>query len=90
MGQYIDVASLLQNYNVVEAPIPQKITMINGELVQQQKQYHKITSIENWTDAFIVYMSIYCEAHPDKFQNILKYMNTIRLGAKLCGNTNFG
>jgi len=91
MGQYIDLASLLQNANVVEASMPQKITMINGELVvQQQKQYQKITSIEKWTDAFIVYMSIYCGAHPDKYQNILKYMNTIRLGAKRCGNTNFG
>ena len=37
-----------------------------------------------WTDAFLIYFSIYCRAHPQKVQDLLKYMHTIRLGAKRC------
>ena len=44
----------------------------------------KINSIEIWTDVFIVYMSVYCSIHTTKFQELLKYMNSIRLGAKRC------
>lgn len=90
MGQYIDLASLLQNSNSIEATTPQKITVINGELVLQHKPQQKITNLEAWTDAFIIYMSIYCVAHPEKFQSLLKYMNTVRLAAKRCGTNNFG
>lgn len=41
----------------------------------------KITSLEAWTDAFIVLASIYLTRHPADIQGILKYMQTIRLGA---------
>jgi hypothetical protein len=40
-----------------------------------------IHTIEKWTDAFIVYISIYTFAHPEKYQALLKYMHIVRLGA---------
>ena len=60
-----------------------KIAFINGELIVQQKQSApKITYIETWTDAFIIYMNIYCSGHTEKFAQLLKYLHTIRLGVK--------
>jgi hypothetical protein len=60
-----------------------KIAFINGELIVQQKQNApKITYIETWTDAFIIYMNIYCSGHTEKFAQLLKYLHTIRLGVK--------
>lgn len=43
----------------------------------------KITSLEAWTDAFIVCASSYLTRHPADIQDILKYMQetSIRLGA---------
>lgn len=43
----------------------------------------KITSLEAWTDAFIVFASSYLTRHPADIQDILKYMQktSIRLGA---------
>ena len=41
----------------------------------------KITTLQSWTDAFIVFASIYLTRHPCDIQGILKYMQTIRLGA---------
>lgn len=41
-------------------------------------------------DAFLICFSIYCSAHVQKVQGLLKYMNTVRLGANRCGTNNFG
>jgi hypothetical protein len=90
MGQYIDLALLLQNSNLIKASNQQKISIVQGQLVIQQKQQPKITNIELWTDAFLMFPSIYCLAHAQKMHGLLKYMNTVRLGAKCCGTNNFG
>lgn len=84
-GEYIDLALLLQNNYIQQKP-NQTISLISGELVIQQKQQQKITNIEQWTDAFIVYTSIFCHTHPSNFQQMLKYLNNIRTAAKRCGN----
>ena len=49
-----------------------------GQLVAQPKSVAKIASIDNWTKAFLIFASIYLEAHPDKTQQILNYMHDIR------------
>ena len=60
-----------------------KIAFISGELIVQQKQNApKITSIETWTDALIIFMNIYCSVHTEICAQLLKYLHTIRLGAK--------
>lgn len=43
----------------------------------------KIPSIEKWTDAFPVYMSIYLTAYPDKAAQLLHYMFVIK-EASIC------
>ena len=45
------------------------------------KRVPKIHGIEQWTDAFMIFMSIYTLNHSDETQHLLKYMSVIRLGA---------
>ena len=83
-GEYIDLALLLINS---QASLSDNHTVIvsYGELLIGPKQQHKkIVNIETWTDAFLIFTSIYCTAHPLKFQGLLKYILCIRLGAKRC------
>ncbi|CAC5382731.1 unnamed protein product [Mytilus coruscus] len=65
-GEFIDLACLLQNTNIQNNSVKQIICFVQGELVLQQKQQQKNTSIDQWTDAFLVYISVYCLAHPEK------------------------
>lgn len=41
----------------------------------------KVTTIEKWTDAFLIFTSIYLKRYPDKTQDLLQYMNIIREAA---------
>jgi hypothetical protein len=41
----------------------------------------KTASVDTWTEAFIVFASIYLARYPSELQDISKYMKTIRLGA---------
>ena len=41
----------------------------------------KVASIEKWTDAFLIFASIYLKKFPGKLQEILQYMNIIREAA---------
>jgi hypothetical protein len=52
------------------------------ELVLQKTQNKvKIDNIDQWTSAFIVFISIFCKVHVSRFQELLKYLHTVRLGA---------
>jgi hypothetical protein len=55
--------------------------LIDGVLSIKEKNKQTIHTIEKWTDAFIVCLSIYTSAHPEKYQALLKYMHIVRLGA---------
>ena len=83
-GEYIDLTLLLINS---QASLSDKHTVIvsHGELLIEPKQQHKqIVNIETWTDAFLIFTSIYCNAHPLKFQDLLRYIHCIRLVSKRC------
>ena len=85
-GFYVDMASLLANSNTQEEG--EKIMTVNskGELVSKVKNTKTISNIKMWTDAFLIYMSIYTSVHKDKFQSRLKYAHDVRLGAERSGN----
>lgn len=80
-GEYVNLGSLL-----VRDPTKTQSSTLSvdaqGQLVAHPKQTHKISSVDNWTDAFLIFSSIYLEAHPNKTQQMLKYMHDIRLGAE--------
>ena len=90
IGQYIDLALLLHNSNLIESSNQQKVSIVQGQLVIELKQQPQITNIELWTDAFLIFLSIYCSAHVQKIQGLLIHMNIVMLGAKRCGTNNFG
>ncbi|CAG2211896.1 unnamed protein product [Mytilus edulis] len=79
-GEFIDLACLLNN-SVNTGSDKQKLTWAQGEFILQPiSQQSKITNIEKWTDAFIIFIYIYCAVHVNRFKELLKYMHTIRLG----------
>lgn len=39
---------------------------------------------------FVLSFSIYCSAYVQKIQGLLKFMNTVKLEAKLCGTNTLG
>lgn len=81
-GEYIDISLLFVN-SMSSSNDSQKITFVQGELIIQPKQSHpKINSIEVWTDAFMVALSVFGSALPETFHELLKHMYLIRLGAK--------
>jgi hypothetical protein len=49
----------------------QRLVPIEGELTVQQGN-----------NKVIIFTSIYCLAHPNRFHELLKYLSDVRLGAK--------
>ncbi|XP_048259891.1 uncharacterized protein LOC124131726 [Haliotis rufescens] len=46
-----------------------------------RRNYPRINTIKEWTDAFLIFVSIYLEKFGDKTQHMLKYMNIVRMAA---------
>jgi hypothetical protein len=83
--KYIDLSLLLPSISSqgFESAESNKLVLnLAGELQVKKSRSQKIANMEAWTDAFIVYMSVYLSVHVNKTQELLKYMNTIRLGEK--------
>ncbi|VDI58364.1 Hypothetical predicted protein [Mytilus galloprovincialis] len=76
------MGSLLNNSQNITG-VNQTLTFNQGQIILQPKQQDtRINTIGIWTDAFLIYISIYCSIHTSQFQELLKYMQTVRLGAK--------
>lgn len=83
-SEYINLASLLHS-SEASNPETQALLIHEGKLVlQAPPNRSKIHSVEQWTTAFILFTSIYCKAHPQRLQELLKYMHTVRLCASRC------
>ncbi|XP_062618517.1 uncharacterized protein LOC134280106 [Saccostrea cucullata] len=80
-GEYVNFANLL-----VRDPSKFQLSALTmnaqGHIIAQPKNANKITSIEKWTDAFLIFSSIFLAAHPSKTQQLLKYLHDVRLGAE--------
>ena len=75
-SEYIDIGSLLPNNIHIENS--QKLTIYQGELVLQKTQNKvKIDNIDQWTSAFIVFISILCKVYVSRFQELLNYLHTV-------------
>ncbi len=57
---------------------------VGQNLVAQQAPVNKkeIRDIGSWTNAFLIYMGIVMQKHPNRAQELLKYMETIRTYAQ--------
>lgn len=86
LGRYIDLALLLDTHSEME---DQKHIAVDqsGQLVLKSVQPSRsIQTIEAWTDAFLIYASIFVSAHPHRIQEVMKYMSVIRTAAKRHSN----
>ena len=53
-----------------------------GQIIwKSNKPKRLITSIHAWTNAFLVYSSVFLEAHPQRTQELLKYCHIVRMAA---------
>jgi hypothetical protein len=76
LGEYVDLSSLL--CNTLTNGGRHTISVFQGQLSIQPKQPEtKIVSIEMWTDSFLIFIIIYCSAHPSLSQDLLKYMQSV-------------
>lgn len=65
-GDFIDLGQLLSNLIPMDGK--QTLTISNGQVVIEPKRASvKITNVQQWTDAFLIFSSIYAVVHPEKF-----------------------
>lgn len=84
-GQYIELAGLVHSDSLA-ADVLGTVVVAGPScdlIVKSQSSTKKVTTIETWTDAMLVFTSVYLSAHPERTQDILKYINTVRLGQKM-------
>lgn len=80
-GEFINLALLLKGAVELADHCNSSVLKLNsdGALETSRKECkEKITSIEKWTNAFLIYASIYLQAFPDKTLEVIHYMYNIR------------
>ena len=80
-GKYINMAILLKGAIELQTMASTNTVSLSKEgcLITQNQEYKgQVQSIERWTDAFLIFMAVYLTAHPDKHQDLLQYLFTIR------------
>ena len=81
-NEFVELKSLLPNSN--EEPLSIMVKAGKIELQQASTNKNSIT-IHQWTDAFLIFISIYLQKFPQEASNLLKYLYTIRVINKLHG-----
>lgn len=82
-AQYVDLASLLQHPGQSEAEVKRNLSISQtGELIVSQSNVKQIYPIEEWSDAFLIFASLYLIAHPNQTQEVLKYFDIIGTAGK--------
>ena len=81
-GEYVDLGTLAPR-RTSTSTCSTRVSIVQGELVILPNiNPVAIVGIEQWTDLFIVYMSLYTATHPEATTGLLKYMHNVRLGEK--------
>ena len=85
--EYINIASLL-NRDVSRKDEPRQLFINNmGMLESRSQPSRSIYDINQWTDAFLIYMSIYIRKYKDCAVELTQYMATIRDAAATSSGT---
>ena len=89
-GEYVDFALLLEKTDPSQWNLEKQgvaLTVNEGRNIfwKSNKPKKVITSINSWTNVFLVFCSVYLEAHPSRVQEMLKYANLIRTAASRFG-----
>jgi hypothetical protein len=85
-GEFVDLVNLIHVPSGVSNDRNQQVTFVDGQLcIKPKVSQQKISDIEKWSDAFLIFMSVFCRAHPERLHELIKYMSVVRLGAKRYG-----
>lgn len=75
-GEYVDLGLLLvtdpENFS------HQSLVVKNGSIQLKNNFRPKIESIAEWTDAMLIFSSIFLVKSPERVQELLKYINNVR------------
>lgn len=83
-NQYINIALLLKgNVELHELCSGGLIHITESGTIETRPKItkDKVSTIEKWTDAFMIFISIYLKKHPSKAHELLQYMSIIREAA---------
>ena len=83
---YVDFGGLLSRRNETTEQYQLQVTGDSVALVPRSRPT-QITSIEQWTEAFHVYVAVYCQAHPLQTAVLMKYAAIVQGIAKRSGMT---
>ena len=89
-GEYVDLVTLLEKKDpYMQYHESQGIALSvneSGQIIwKSNKPKQMITSISAWTSAFLIFSSVYLNAHPNRTQELLKYMHLVRTAASRYG-----
>jgi hypothetical protein len=87
-GEYVEFVSLLDRSDIRDSGNGGMTLSVNqgGNVVwAENKPKRIIHSIHVWTDAFLIFSSIFLKAHPLRAQELLKYASLIRTAASRFG-----
>lgn len=83
-GEYVELNSLLPSYD--QNSDDKHLVLVDGHIQIKNKKTRSIGDIKVWTDAFLIFTSIYSSVHTDEIQGLLKYIHTVRLAASRVNN----
>lgn len=87
-GEYVNIALLLKGameLNDICKGNTLSLTASGKIETRPRECRDKVNSIEKWTDAFLIFMSIYIKEHPNKVGEMIQYMSLIREAAQRQG-----
>lgn len=82
-GQFIDLSLLLKSAKEINNSLggQGEIQIRDGKLCIVKSNFGPYLTIDKWTDAFMIFMSVMLEKFRTRAQEMLKYMRDIRLAA---------
>ncbi|CAG2219169.1 unnamed protein product [Mytilus edulis] len=80
-GKFIELHSLLRTQKAMEEVDEGDLKLKRGKICIEKRSSSVNLSINEWTSAFMVFMSVYIEKYCTRAQELLKYMRDIRLAA---------
>lgn len=81
-GEYVDLETLLVSIHTEQSRAV--VIDSSGNLNLKQKVWKKISDLNIWLDAILIYTSIYIKAHPNSANGLLKYIYNVKLRAARC------
>ena len=83
-GSYVNLACFIPKEEWEERTSTLEWSFADGAM-KQTSTPRQIKTIDDWTNAFIRFAGVYCQAHPTKCLELFRYMDIIRQAEKKWG-----